>query len=260
MLGYALGYLGYFAMGSKSLIIYRNYRNLGFGPLKAAWYSPLCVANYGKLMTEFMTLGFFSRQRIFSWGVANEELLKRAVSAGKGVVLATFHFGNWDLAGCSMSVRDYPLAVIADRVGNNRINNYVISSRQAKGMRVIPTGSAASSIGPALDHGEAVAFLVDRPVAKGGIEVNFGAGKLRIPKGAFHYARQYGSKLLIGYALRKAFGRFEPTVACEIPVPHTHDEAAGLRQMAQQVMSVYYDLVRAHPAQWYMFRSFGSAA
>lgn len=257
-LGFIFGCLAYFFMGVKRRHMQNNYLALGFTSAQALRLSITSLGNYGRLLTEFARLSSIDNATIQSWGIRRQALIQRAYAAGRGVVLATFHLGNWDLAGCAVGVAGYPLAVIADSVGPPWLNQYVVQARTAKGMRVLPTSNATRMIDSALEQKQGVAFLVDRPMARGGVAVRFAGRTLRIPKGAMYYARKWNAVLLIGYALRLSANSFAPTVACEIPVLKTADLDDDLRNMGQQIMDEYERLVRQHPEQWYMFRPLGA--
>ena len=256
-LGFLLGCLGYFFMGAKKKIIQTNYQNLGYSAKDSLRLAIKSLGNYGRLLTEFARLSSIKKETVLHWGIQNENLVKAAFASGSGVVMATFHFGNWDLAGCSLGVKNYPFSVIADSVGPPWLNRRVIQARQAKGLRVIPTREAPRMIDAELAQKRGVAFLVDRPMDKGGVPVRFAGHTVHIPKGAMHYARKWNARLLVGYALRISAKKFRPTVVCEIPVVKTDNDASDLKVMGQAIMSEYEKLVRQHPEQWHMFRPFG---
>ncbi len=256
--GFFFGSLGYFLMGAKKKHIQENYQKLGFSKGQSLRLAVLSLGNYGRLITEILRTQGFTEQTVLGWDIENEPLLKQAYASGRGIAMVTFHFGNWDIAGFSLSLRGYPVSAIADHIGNPRMNRFFIETRENKKLKIIPSGKATQSIDAALQKGEIVAFLFDRPLLAGGLEVLFGSHRVRIPKGAFYFARKWGCRLLVGHALRLGPNRFRPTVVCEIPVEMTDNEEADMLAAAQKTMDTYRQVITACPEQWHMFRPFGT--
>ena len=70
--------------------------------------------NLGRNLLEFLHLPHMSDEEINRlMTLEGREHMARALAAGKGAVMLTAHYGNWELAGAKMALAGYPLNVIA---------------------------------------------------------------------------------------------------------------------------------------------------
>ncbi|HEX6513112.1 MAG TPA: hypothetical protein VF157_12475, partial [Chloroflexota bacterium] len=142
--------------------------------------------NYLRYMRDFAALPHSAAgemERIFEVAEGWDHI-QRAMGEGRGLVLVSAHFGNWDLAAGTMA-QHYPVNVIADTFSSTRVDGAINERRQALGVKVIPVERVVKRTLSALRHGEAVAFLVDKPLpGDEGVEVEFFGRPLRIPAGA----------------------------------------------------------------------------
>jgi KDO2-lipid IV(A) lauroyltransferase len=179
-----------------------------------------------------------------------------ALARGRGVIVVTPHFGNWDLAGGLVAARGYPFAALADTFSPPEVDTLVRGMRARLGLGSIPLGSGTLRRTLAmLRRNQMVAFLCDGPQPEGGVEVSFFGRPARLPGGPARFALRSGATLLFGYVGRRPgdhtfFGGFEPLEA----YTPTGDEAADVRALTQIWVARLEALLRQHPDQWYMFR------
>jgi KDO2-lipid IV(A) lauroyltransferase len=83
------------------------------------------------------------------------------LGSGRGVVVATAHTGNWDLAACAAAQR-VPLTVVTKSLRVAWLNRLWQGARRRRGVRLVGVGDAARAAGRALSGGEAVAMLIDQ--------------------------------------------------------------------------------------------------
>ena len=93
------------------------------------------------------------------WGVVEEGL-----AAGRGLIVATGHLGNWELAGAFFAARGVPTDAIARRMANPLFDRYLTETRSRLGMAVVHDADAVRRTPRSLREGRAVAFLADQGV------------------------------------------------------------------------------------------------
>src|SRR5438132_1504356 len=99
--------------------------------------------------------------------------LVAAVAAGTGAVLATAHFGNWEVAGAALTARGVPLDVVVQRQANPLFNAAIERDRERMGMRIIERGRAPREALTSLRAGRVVAFVSDQDARRAGVFVPF---------------------------------------------------------------------------------------
>ena len=179
-----------------------------------------------------------------------------ALAGGRGVILVTPHFGNWDLAGGLVGARGYPIIAPADRFEPPAVDALVRYTRDRVGLGTLPLdhGSLRGIVG-ALRRNQIVAIVFDRPQREGGVEVPFFGQRAWLPAGPARFALRTGAPLIFAYVTRRPgdrtfFGHLNPPIA----YTPTGDEARDVRELTRLIAAELEDVLRQYPDQWYMFR------
>ena len=98
---------------------------------------------------------------------------ERLMRSGRGAVLMTGHFGNWELTGQMLALDGYPIASVARTLDNPLLDRYVRRVRERYGMRIITKEGGVRGMARALREGRQVALLVDQSTGRRGILVDF---------------------------------------------------------------------------------------
>ncbi|WP_082126696.1 phosphatidylinositol mannoside acyltransferase [Allosalinactinospora lopnorensis] len=210
-------------------------------------------------MFRLPVMGRAITERTRSTGI---EVLEAQVRAGRGVVAALPHMGNWDHAGAWITLRGTPLTTVAQRVRPESVFNRFMAFRSGLGMEVLPlTGGAGSNAGRLarrLREGRLVCLLADRDLTVGGVEVTFFGEPARLPVGPAALAERTGAALMpvsLWYEGRE----WRIRVHEEIPVPGDGDRAAKVRAMTQDLARVFEGAITEHPEDWHMLQRVFSA-
>ena len=100
----------------------------------------------------------------------------QARAGGKGVILVTGHFGNWEIGGALMRALDLPMTIVAMREASDEINRLRIEFRQRFGADTIEVRQSmdtALQIRRRLAENRIVAMLMDRHVDRDRVPVTF---------------------------------------------------------------------------------------
>jgi lauroyl/myristoyl acyltransferase len=213
--------------------------------------------NYGRYLVDFVRAPKIGPElirekvRFDRWDAIDE-----AMREGRGVIFVLMHFGNWDMGGPALAERGYKVNVIAQTFEHDRLNEAVVAARQIRGMNVIPAEHAAMGIVRALRRNEILGILIDRPMAEGGVEVNFFGRPTTVPAGPAWIALRTGARVLPA-ALVRARDSEDVTLALvdlDVRVCRTGDMEADMRQLTHRILESHERFIRAHPDQWFMFR------
>jgi lauroyl/myristoyl acyltransferase len=109
------------------------------------------------------------------------------VAAGRGVVFALPHMGNWDLACAWIVAKGGRLGYRRDRAGKAEVGlRQVRRVPRGVGMEVLPASGGTQRFAilvQRLRAGKIVGLICDRDVTGGGIEVEFFGEKARMMGG-----------------------------------------------------------------------------
>jgi Kdo2-lipid IVA lauroyltransferase/acyltransferase len=174
------------------------------------------------------------------------EHVERALLAGRGILFATAHLGNWELSAYAYGLVVGPMNVVVRPLDNRLLDRFVERRRALSGNRILSKRDPARPIMKALAANEAVGILIDQNTSlDSGVFVDFFGIPAAAPGGFVRLAARSGAAVIPGFALwrpeeRRYVLRFYP------PVPVTGDTIRD----TQAVQSVLETVIRAHPDQW----------
>jgi len=120
--------------------------------------------NFGKTLFDIIKLSRMTLQKIEGMiTVEGEEHLKKALDMGKGALLFSAHYGNWEIA--PVFIRRFgSLSVIARKLDNPILEKELLSMRSHFGAKVIYKQLAFKHVLRVLRSREIIAILMDQNV------------------------------------------------------------------------------------------------
>lgn len=174
------------------------------------------------------------------------EHFQQAHSLGKGVLVATGHFGNWEMSAFAHAYMTAPMHIVVRPIDNARIDALVEQRRELSGNRAIAKKDAARGILRALTAGDAVGVLIDQNTTPDqGVFIDFFGVKACAGSAFVKLAQHSGAAVVPGYALwsdkeQRYVLHFEPAV----------EMTGDVLEDTQRVHSRLEAAVRKHPEQW----------
>jgi lauroyl/myristoyl acyltransferase len=226
----------------------------------------LTLRSYAQDVIDFLrALGNASgdARQMFDVSDEHRETFRSLLARGKGVILVSGHYGNWEVG--SMLIRsalDLPLTIVAMAEANPTVNRIRVNIRQTLGAETIEvrqTFETALQIRRCLADNRIVAMLVDRHFGKDRIAVTlFGrpAWLLRTPLLMAHAS---GAPLFPCSIERIAPGRFRAWPGQPIFIATDVPREEALARGAQEVAKAIEARVREHPEYWYHFYRYWDA-
>jgi Kdo2-lipid IVA lauroyltransferase/acyltransferase len=131
------------------------------------------------------------------------EALEEAVAEGRGAIVVTGHFGNWEVGGASLAARGIPLDVVAQRQRNPLFGADLNRNRSRMHMTVIDRSEAPKRVLRSLRRGRVVAIVGDQNLRRGGVFVEFFGRAASTARGAAIFALRTGCPIFLGIARRE---------------------------------------------------------
>ena len=174
------------------------------------------------------------------------ENFQRAHSLGKGVLVATGHFGNWELSAFAHAYLTAPMHIVVRPIDNARIDALVEHRRELSGNCAIAKKDAARGILRALAAGDAVGVLIDQNTTPDqGVFIDFFGVKACAGSAFVKLAHHSGAAVVPGYALwsekeERYVLHFEPAV----------EMTGDVLEDTQRVHARLEAAIRKYPDQW----------
>src|SRR5260370_23643748 len=159
------------------------------------------------------------------------------LAAGRGVVFALPHMGNYDVDGAWVIAKGAgSITTVAERLKPESVYHRFAAFRAGLGIEVLPasggTSSAFGVLAQRLRAGELVCLVCDRDVTGTGIEVEFFGEKARMMGGPAALAVQTGAALM-PVILWFEGDHWGAHIHEEIPVPADGDREPQAAAMMQ---------------------------
>lgn len=203
-----------------------------------------------------------------NWTIENADAYLAAMAQGRGLIIVTGHFGNWELGVSRLGALGYRMVAPAERMRPEAVFDLFCRLRDHHGLRLVPADSRDSlrEMLETLKRGELVMFLADRYVLGASADVPVFGDPAKLPTGPFALALKNNVPLMAVFSWRNGLnsfgGRFVP-----LDVAGTADEggqsgegrtgtatrtrAADATLRAMRVFVAELEkIIEQHPEQW----------
>ena len=203
-------------------------------------------------LVEIMCLHFLEKTELAnSVECSNPDLILQKYSEGKGVILLSSHFGNWEYVAISVAIQiNLPFSVIVKPLRNPLVFSWMNEGRTRFGNEVVPLGISIRKTYQTLKEKKIVAMVADQRGPKEGIKVDFFGKQVSIYTGPASLALKTGAPIICGIPIRDKSYKYKVTLV-EIPkdnLPESEEEK--ILEISQRYTSYLEQVIREHPEQW----------
>ncbi|MFH1845738.1 MAG: lysophospholipid acyltransferase family protein [bacterium] len=197
----------------------------------------------GMTLMEFFTLHSLSREDIRELvTLEGTEHLESCRELGRGAMLTSGHFGNWELLGAVIAAHGYPVHYLIKSQSNPYVDRMHNDIRARAGIGVIRQGASVRHLVYALRRNELVGILGDQDAGNQGLFMDFLGQEASVARGPAYMAFRTGCPVIPTAIIRQPDGRHRVIIKPPIqPDPTWNEERA------------VYELTRAHTAQLEQF-------
>ncbi len=254
LLGRLLGILAYHLARGRRKTACRNLEN-AYGEEKSSGerrrIARKSFEHLGMNLAEFFVLSSLDRERLEDMvSFTGEDILKRALDKGRGVLILSAHLGNWELIGVALALKGYPVAVITKFSRSKAVDRWWMDYREKVGIRILKgRGLLKDGVGH-LAEGGILGFVLDQNARRReGVFVPFFGREACTLKSLALLSRRTGAPVVPVFICRH--GKHH-RVVFEEPI---YQEASGdVEEDVVRWTGVYTAwterVVRLHPEQW----------
>jgi len=208
--------------------------------------------NIGRIIAEIALLDRFAAPAAWQrFTVVGLEHLEAARAIGKGMIIATGHFSNWEMIGMALHHLGVPFSAVTRPPNNPWVADWIEGKRASMGThRQIPKGSEGTrQLFSALRGGEPVVMLIDQHLAQGIPAPLFGTDAMTT-----HAPATFAQKLdipVLPMSLRRLEGsHFEVVFYPALRYPRSGNDARDVLAMTTELNRFVEAEVRARPQHW----------
>lgn len=182
----------------------------------------------------------------------NFEVMREAHARGRGVILLTGHYGNWEwIPHYMLHLSGFNGAAIVRPMQNSHVDQLVQSYRCRFGGAVIPMSVAGREGFRWLKSGQVLMILSDQSAPRDSVFVHFLGRPAATFKGPAVFALKTGSPVIMAYSLRRDDGGYDVHWS-EIPtenLPSNTEDAIG--ELTRRHVKALERQIRERPGLWF---------
>ncbi|MDP6594178.1 MAG: lysophospholipid acyltransferase family protein [Candidatus Marinimicrobia bacterium] len=228
-----------------------NNLRLAFPEMNEDYYEQITRQTYchfGQIFMDVLRADTIDPSRNIT--VENRHILDEACKQGKGVILLSGHFGNWEMIGVWFAAEGFDLHAVVRGQKNRGANRYFMELRRRCGTFPLYASSPASKMLRSLKNGGILALASDQNAKKKGVFVNFFGKPAATPKGAAVLHLKTGAPIVISICSRNSDGTYHLRFDS---LPADEEYRNPVTSVMQNFTSFLEAVVRQNPEQYFWF-------
>ncbi|MBI4833127.1 MAG: lysophospholipid acyltransferase family protein [Candidatus Lindowbacteria bacterium] len=181
------------------------------------------------------------------------ENVEAALKLGRGAVVVSAHYSNWELGLAYLTLRGYPAYAIVAPHKNKRVNALFLEPRLSKGVSVISTENAIEEGYKALRSNGILCVLADRVTTKGGVPTTFFGRTAIFPKGGAKFALGLRAPVVPGHIIRHPGNTFTLIFNEPIYTDSLREDDDSVRQLMSAYTRRLEEYIKRDPTQYGVF-------
>ncbi len=214
-----------------------------------------CYRHFALMALEFLKMGRLTFAELEAMvDLETPEMFSSYQQQGKGLIMVSGHFGNWEIAGAYFATRwPYHATVIQKRQKNAWVDRHMARLRRRWHMEIVYVRHAVRNCLNALEQKKLVGLLGDQDMGSRGVFVPFFGRLASTPPGAALLHLKSKVPLTFAYALRIGPRRFRLGLI-DLSLPkneRTGDLNADVEQITARYNQVLEQFIRQYPEQYF---------
>lgn len=210
--------------------------------------------HFGEAIFEILKLSSLSTEkREALLHIDGEDHVRNALRKGKGALILTAHYGNWELGIIPLSKLG-GFHVIARALDIKRMEKELLAIREGFGAKVIYKTQATRHTLRALKDNRIVAILIDQNVLHDeAIFVDFFGKQAGTTPGLATFHLRSGAPIIPAFVLPRPPRGYEIQLHAGLEFPATGDLSRDIQHITQVCTRVIEDQIREKPEFWLWF-------
>ncbi|MCI0642402.1 MAG: lysophospholipid acyltransferase family protein [Gemmataceae bacterium] len=259
-LGEFIGWLGYRVDKRHRNVALENLRHAFPGQFSEDELLQLVqkvFQHFGLLLIEILFLP--RRVNIQNWRrhfqFRTEEDVRRFLDmalSGRPVLLATGHFGNWELSGFVLGLLGVPLYAIARPLDNPYVDDYLRRLREFHGQKILAKQGDFEHIQEVLTKGGILGTLADQDAGQRGLFVEFFHRPASTHKALALLALEHKVPIVVLASVRTDGPLVYRALVEDVILPEEYEgRPDAIKAITQRYSTALEQLIRQYPEQYF---------
>ncbi|WP_337865209.1 lysophospholipid acyltransferase family protein [Ignavibacterium sp.] len=186
-----------------------------------------------------------------SVAIENLELIEDKNKLGKGVILLSAHFGNWEYIAASASLQlNKKFLIIVKNQRNKFVNDWMNKMRTRWLNEVVPLGVSVRNIYSVLKSNGIAAMVADQRGPEEGLKLDFFGKKTSVYTGPAVLALKTGAPIIFGIPVRQKDYSYKTTLTELDKTNLPAEEEEKIKVLTERMIKYLEKIILEHPEQW----------
>lgn len=209
--------------------------------------------HFGRVLMEFARIPLLKRATIPDQiPIHNIQLMTDTIRQGKGLMILSGHFGNWEYMAAALANIGTDLYCVFKEQKNLAVDSIIKQFRMSVGLRPFKVkGGAAKGILKALKQKQAVLILDDQDAGRKGEMVEFFGRPASTAPGPAQIAIKHRVPVIMAFGVRESDGYIRVHLEKFPDINSFPDHDEGVKQFLTQYNKILEQYIRNYPEQWF---------
>lgn len=251
-----LGWCAYYVMRTRRNITLDNLRRAFGDEMSDAQIRTIARRSFSELtllFIEFIRIPKMLKNFSKYVTIDRPEVIWNALEKGKGLIMISGHFGNWEMMGILSGLAGFPVYTIGRPMKNRFIYDYITSIRTSTGVQNISNKGVAKELIRHLRANHALAILFDQYAGSRGEPVPFFGRPAYTTTAVAQLSLHTGAPVLPLFVVREKDGTFTVHTMEPLEPVNTGNKKADYIENTRIYNEILETWIRTYPEQWFWF-------
>ncbi len=215
-----------------------------------------CYIEFSYFVVESFLMKKLSNDK--AYGIDNNvrilgiENLEEAKALNKGIILTTFHLGNWHIMGKKLVKMGYSISNIIKKQNNPFMFDMEVEHMKEVGMDTITLQNTPKNILEAFNEKKVVEFLIDQDAGENGIFLDFFGLKASTVTGPAVFGSKLNIPILLAVDIREKFFKHKIFIE-KIEVESSENKEENVKNIMSRLNEKVEKYIAKNPEQYFWF-------
>ena len=244
----------YISLKHRLIAIHNLMRSFPDKPLKEIIViAKESYAGFVLVVAEFFDIPYLNKNNLRQWiNIEGLDNYTEACKEGKGVLIFSAHFGNWEIGNAALAIMTQPFIFIYRVFDSSLLERAITGVRASYGNISLSKDNAMRPIIRLLKNGATINLLIDQNVAwYEGVFVNFFGRKACTTPGLALLALHTKAPVLPVFTCRLPDGKYLLEIGKKVEIVSSGNRGVDVSINTQNFTKIIEDKIRQYPTQWF---------
>ena len=205
------------------------------------------------VIVDFFDIPYLNKDNLHQWiSIEGLDNYTEACKEGKGVLIFSAHFGNWEIGNAALAIVTRPFIFVYRVLDSPLLERVITGVRASYGNVSLPKDKAMRPMIRLLKNGASINLLIDQNVTwYEGVFVDFFGRKACTTPGLALLALHTKAPVLPVFTRRLPDGKYLLEIGKKVEIVRSENREADILINTQNFTKIIEEHIRQYPEQWF---------